>query len=388
MALRTARNGMDLSQPRHRDLGTIHTRTVPGLRHNTIRVHHTPGLSCLKHDCLIVCATRDDAHDAHSDPPMVTASSAPYRGRFAPSPSGPLHFGSLVTALGSWLHARQAKGTWLIRIENLDQERTGHAIALHQLRTLQACGLDADEPVVYQQDRRALYAHAVEQLRASGSVFACSCSRHDLRVATQRRHHRCLVAVDPTRCALRMRISPGDQAWVNDALYGRLRFDVYRQCGDFIVRRIDGVYAYHLAVVVDDAQQGVTHVVRGADLLPATACQFRLQQALQYPMPRYVHLPIICTPDGVKLSKSTQAAPVATCDPLAVLGAAWLRLGQSTKTQPTATRVSAWLQQAIRAFRQERIPRTWQADQAGTTGTRNRDCAPVAWRGSQSANET
>jgi glutamyl-Q tRNA(Asp) synthetase len=223
-------------------------------------------------------------------------------GRFAPSPTGPLHLGSLVAAVGSWLHARRVGGRWLVRIEDIDTPRVVPGSADEILAALRRYALDWDGEVVWQLQRTALYERAVAGLREKNLIFDCACSRADLQRAASaplgeepRYPGTCRDGLPPGRAArsLRFRSPDGD---------------------DFIVRRADGLFAYQLAVVVDDAEQGVTQVVRGADLLSSTPRQIALQQALGYPTPEYVHLPLVLNPDGTKLGKRDGALPLPTLD--------------------------------------------------------------------------
>ena len=285
-------------------------------------------------------------------------SSAPsgYRGRFAPSPTGDLHFGSLLAAFGSWLLARDAGGRWLVRVEDLDPPREVEGAARRQLDALRAFGLDADEEIVWQSRRGALYEAALEQLLREGRAFHCHCSRTDL--ATVSGIHRACVASrtrpDP---AVRLRVEDGSVVAFDDAIRGRYEQDVSRDVGDFVLRRADGLWAYQLAVVVDDADQGITDVVRGADLLDSTLRQILLQRALGLPTPRHAHLPLVLGPDGRKLSKSDAAQPVDPAEPLGTLRAAWRRLGQAPDALATAHDVPDLLRLAGAAFDPARIPR-------------------------------
>jgi len=271
-------------------------------------------------------------HDTLPSTAAIAASPLPavtggYRGRFAPSPTGPLHFGSLLAAFGSWLLARHAGGQWLVRIEDLDPPREIAGAAQAQLATLAGFGLEPDEPVVWQSERHELYRAALDRLLADGLAFACSCSRSEL--ATQGGIHRHCVATAPrAHPAFRLRVADGSEVAFDDGLQGPLRQDVATDVGDFVLLRADGCWAYQLAVVVDDADQGITDVVRGADLLDSTPRQILLQRALGLPTPRYLHLPLVVDADGHKLSKSSAALPVDADDPLPALRLAWSLLGQ------------------------------------------------------------
>ncbi|WP_068873361.1 tRNA glutamyl-Q(34) synthetase GluQRS, partial [Xanthomonas translucens] len=255
-------------------------------------------------------------------------SSPPYRGRFAPSPTGPLHLGSLLAAFGSWLLARHAGGEWLLRIEDVDRPRSVPGAAARQLASLRACGLEADGPVLRQSDRGAAYQAAAQRLLQTGQAFTCSCSRSEL-AAQGGAHHRCVAAQTRPQPALRLRVPPGSAIAFRDGVRGDIAQDVHAEVGDFVLLRADGCWAYQLAVVVDDAAQGISDVVRGADLLDSTPRQILLQRALGLPTPHYLHLPLLLGPDGRKLSKSHAALPLDDADPLPALRLAWALLGQA-----------------------------------------------------------
>jgi glutamyl-Q tRNA(Asp) synthetase len=248
-----------------------------------------------------------------------------YRGRFAPSPTGALHFGSLVAAVGSYVRARQQSGRWLVRIEDIDPPREVPGSARSILDALAAFGLEPDEPVLWQHARVEAYAVALERLRAGGRAFPCWCSRTALGPTGV--HRACVSAPDPSRPpAWRFRVEPGTIGF-DDVIHGPVRDEPARTSGDFVLRRADGLWAYQLAVVVDDAFQGITEVVRGADLLDSTARQILLQRALGLETPGYLHLPLVVDADGAKLSKSLGSLPVDARDPLPALRAALVALG-------------------------------------------------------------
>ena len=278
-----------------------------------------------------------------------------YRGRFAPSPTGDLHFGSLLAAFGSWLLARRAGGTWLVRMEDLDPPREVPGAAQRQLATLAAFGLLGDEPVVYQSTRGECYQAAVERLLAQGLAFECHCSRTAL-AASGGIHRACVTRNQRVDPAVRLRVRDGSVVAFDDLVHGRQSQDVAREVGDFVLRRADGYWAYQLAVVVDDAEQGITDVVRGADLLDSTPRQILLQRALGLPSPRYAHLPLVLGRDGRKLSKSDAAQPVDPLDPLPALHAAWRWLGQAPDALIGAGDVPTLLTQAQAAFVAQAIP--------------------------------
>jgi glutamyl-Q tRNA(Asp) synthetase len=280
---------------------------------------------------------------------------AGYRGRFAPSPTGPLHFGSLLAAFGSWLRARQQGGTWLVRMEDLDPPREVPGAAAGQLDALRRHGLESDEGVLRQSERAAHYEAALERLRQAGLAFECRCSRSDLQASGG--VHRHCVASDPSRtAAIRARV-PDVEIGFDDRLQGPQRQALGLEVGDFVLRRVDGWHAYQLAVVVDDAAQAITEVVRGSDLLDSTPRQIWLQQALGYPTPDYLHLPLALDAEGRKLSKSLAALPLDTHDPVPALRAAWAFLGQDPAALDRTTSRDALLRQAVRTFDLARVPR-------------------------------
>jgi glutamyl-Q tRNA(Asp) synthetase len=259
-----------------------------------------------------------------------------YRGRFAPSPTGALHFGSLVAAVGSWLRARAHNGTWLVRMEDLDPAREVPGSAADILATLAAFGMESDEPVVYQSARGSAYEAAFGILQSRNLVFPCWCSRSDLDGEQGLHRGACIAAPDPRRTpAWRVRTPDGEIGFV-DAVFGAQRQDLGASAGDFVVRRVEGWYAYQLAVVVDDAAQGITEIVRGADLLDSTPRQICLQRLLGLPTPDYVHLPVVLGDDGRKLSKQDRARPVDAEDPMPALRAAleYLGLPHAAATNP------------------------------------------------------
>jgi glutamyl-Q tRNA(Asp) synthetase len=287
-----------------------------------------------------------------------------YRGRFAPSPTGPLHDGSLVAALASWLDARAHRGQWLVRIEDVDRPRCVAGSGRVMLDQLQRCGLVADELPVWQSSREDRYADALARLVAAGRAYPCGCTRKDIddALAAQGRPHarhgervypgtcRAGLAGKPAR-AWRLRTDDGHGGpvlvdWFDRRL-GAQRQDVTHAVGDFVLRRADGLWAYQLAVVVDDAEQGITHVVRGEDLADNTPRQVLLQRALQLPTPAYLHTPLVLAADGHKLSKQNGAAALDLQDPVLALRRAGAVLGLSDL--PPCT-VGDWLAEAVRAW--------------------------------------
>lgn len=289
-------------------------------------------------------------------------SSAGYRGRFAPSPTGPLHLGSLLAALASWLDARQHGGQWLVRIEDLDPARERAGAAELQLAQLAACGLHSDLPVLRQSQRQSLYRAAVERLLAAGRAFECSCSRSDL-LADGGIHRGCRVPLRSDRRAIRLR-ADRQPIQVFDRRLPPLTQTLELDCGDFVLQRIEGYYAYQLAVVVDDADQGITDVVRGADLYSSTARQLALQQALALPTPRYLHLPLLRDASGAKLSKSDAATAVDPATPLLALQRVWQLLGQDPQWTAGVVSVGEFLATSERAFAVKQVPLPTVADRS------------------------
>ena len=241
-------------------------------------------------------------------------------GRFAPSPTGVLHLGNLRTALASWLSARAAGGRWIVRMEDVDGPRCRRDLGEAQLRDLAALGLESDVPVLWQSDRAPAYRAALEALHAAGRLYPCACSRKDLQKLASAPHAEDGLRPYPGRCrgrawegfdrALRVRLPEGGVVW-EDRLLGLQRDDPATFTGDPLLFRRDGCFAYHLAVVVDDGAQGVTEVVRGADLRAVTATQIRLQEALGLPRSAYAHLGLVVAPDGGRLGKRAGALGLA-----------------------------------------------------------------------------
>jgi glutamyl-Q tRNA(Asp) synthetase len=271
-----------------------------------------------------------------------------YVGRFAPSPTGPLHFGSLVAALASWLDARAARGRWLVRIEDLDAPRAQAGAPAEILRTLERLGLGWDGPVLYQSTRTAIYRRALAALEKH--TYWCGCTRREIADSAlglaadgaQIYPGTCRTGIAPGKGprALRLRAG-GEEVSYTDRVQGvqAQRLDV--AIGDFVLLRADGQFAYQLAVVVDDAEQGVTDVVRGADLLGSTPRQIHLQRLLGYPTPRYLHVPAAVNTAGEKLSKQTGAPAVDLERPEEALRRALAFLGQ-TQTGDLAQAVRDW----------------------------------------------
>ncbi|SDQ39160.1 glutamyl-Q tRNA(Asp) synthetase [Paraburkholderia fungorum] len=272
-----------------------------------------------------------------------------YRGRFAPSPTGPLHFGSLVSALASWLDARAHEGTWLVRIEDIDGPRTVPGAAEDILATLERFGMHADETPVWQSGRMPRYAQVLEQLKSTGSIYPCGCTRKEIADSLLHVHARNTTLAYPGTCrhglngkparAWRLRVPDGDAAAITfeDRWQGEQTQNLATEVGDFVLRRADDQWAYQLAVVVDDADEGITHIVRGVDLMDSTARQIYLQHCLGVPTPQYLHVPVVTNEHGEKLSKQNGATALDTENPLEALGAAARHLGLDLAASDHAT---------------------------------------------------
>jgi glutamyl-Q tRNA(Asp) synthetase len=290
--------------------------------------------------------------------------AAAYVGRFAPSPTGPLHAGSLVAALASWLDARAHGGRWLLRIEDVDTPRCVPGADKLIIAQLAACGLHADEPPLWQSTRGAAYQQALERLLAAGWAYPCGCTRSDIALALRSRgasRPRGGELIYPGTCrdglhgrsarAVRMRTSLGPPeaeaaiAW-HDRRLGAQSQRLCDAVGDFVLHRADGQWAYQLAVVVDDAAQGITHVVRGEDLADNTPRQILLQRALGLPTPSYLHTPLVLGANGEKLSKQNGAAALDLHDPLAALRDAAQVLG----LENAANDVPGFLAEAVHTW--------------------------------------
>jgi glutamyl-Q tRNA(Asp) synthetase len=287
-----------------------------------------------------------------------------YRGRFAPSPTGPLHFGSLVAAVGSFLEARTRGGDWLVRMEDLDPPRVAPGAADDILRALRACGFEWDGSVARQSERSEAYHGALHRARQTGRVYPCVCSRKEIADSAVAGIEgpvypgtcRAGVAAGKTARALRLS-TQGVTIEFDDAVQGRLAHDLERESGDFVLYRADEVYAYQLAVVVDDAEQGITDVVRGADLLGSTPRQIYLHGLLGLPRPRYAHLPVAVDAAGEKLSKQTFAAPLDATRPLPALVATLGFLGQRPPAELARGTLEEFWDWALENWSLERVPR-------------------------------
>lgn len=314
----------------------------------------------------------------------MTVSLTTYKGRFAPSPTGPLHSGSLVAALGSWLDAQAHSGTWLVRIEDIDTPRCATGADQIILQQLAACGLHPDAPPTYQSQRSHLYAAALTQLVAAGLAYPCTCTRQDIANALatsgcrKPRHSelvypgtcragiegsldikpqkmRFLTSKSPLKVAVAQQIRAQEAITLianekvewTDRKLGPQSQDVEAEVGDFVIQRANGLWTYQLTVVVDDAAQGVTHVVRGEDLSGNTARQILLQRALGLPRPQYLHTPLVLAADGEKLSKQNGAQPLDITQPITLLNIA----GQALGIAPLeANDVGDWLTAAVRQW--------------------------------------
>lgn len=276
-------------------------------------------------------------------------------GRFAPSPTGPLHFGSLVAALASYLDTRAMGGSWRLRIDDVDQSRSREAAIAQIPASLAALGLQWDGPIQQQSNRTATYAEALDTLIRIDRAYPCACTRREVAARAERGPAgmiypgTCRAGLAPDRRARSWRFRANDTPITfSDRALGVQTTQLDTEVGDFVIRRADGLYAYHLAMVLDDAALGVTDVVRGADLLPATAPQMALQQALGLPTPRYLHVPVVYAADGRKLSKTNAAAAVDTNQPIPALRQALAFLEQPLPDSHHAQCVDDLLDWAIR----------------------------------------
>ena len=334
----------------------------------------------------------------------VTRSSAyrRYRGRFAPSPTGPLHFGSLVAALGSFLDAHANGGEWLVRIEDLDPPREMPGAADHILFTLEAFGFEWTGAVLYQSTRLEAYEHALKSLEARGFIYRCHCTRKEIADAIAARTGRttrkqgstdqltvedpgtreavypgtCRDAINPIQGVLAnrayaKRFKVGDASIAfTDALQGHIEQSLANDVGDFVLQRADGLFAYQLAVVVDDAEQGITDIVRGADLLDSTPRQIFLRQMLGHPPIDYLHLPVAVDATGAKLSKQTRATPVdPAIAPAATLCAALQFLGHSPPPDARSWHPREILAWGVRSWRRMNLPKARSITYSGPAET-------------------
>lgn len=266
----------------------------------------------------------------------------PYRGRFAPSPTGDLHFGSLVAAVASYLEARRNGGAWLVRVENIDPPREIKGSAGRILRDLERFGMIPDGEVLYQSTRTAAFEDAVECLLDQGDAYWCGCSRADLPPSgIYPGTCRAGLAPGRRRRSVRLRTDGVESGFV-DVLQGELSEILHESVGDFVIRRADGLPAYQLAVVVDDAYQEISHIVRGADLLDSTPRQVYLQRKLGVPTPQYAHVPVVLGPEGNKLGKRLRSDPISKHPPAAALAAALRFLGQDAPAGASLNKLWGW----------------------------------------------
>ena len=289
---------------------------------------------------------------------MSKPASPAYIGRFAPTPSGYLHFGSLVAALASYLDARAVGGRWLLRMEDLDPPREMPGAQDAILRSLETYGFEWDGPLVRQSQRHDAYAEVLQRWLSQGLAYACTCSRKQLE------HHQgvypgfCRNAGHGTEnAAIRLRVPELEYHFI-DRVQGEFRQHLGREVGDFIIRRRDGLYAYQLAVVIDDAWQGVNAVVRGADLLDSTPRQLYLQELLGVAAPSYLHVPLLTQPDGHKLGKSYRSPPLPAEQARPLLLRALRALGQDAPEALLELPPNAILAWASQHWQVDRIPRT------------------------------
>jgi len=298
-----------------------------------------------------------------------------YRGRFAPSPTGPLHAGSLVAALGSWLDARKNGGQWLLRIEDLDTPRCIPGVDQQIQAQLRACGLYWDRELTQQSERQALYQEAIERLNQLKLLYPCTCTRQAIantltKMGIQTPRNQEMVypgtcrpntlemysrsTFNTANAAWRLALPQHCQIEFEDLAFGYQSQDLNQAVGDFVLRRNDGLFTYQLAVVVDDAQQGITHIVRGEDLLSNTARQIHLQRVLGYQTPHYLHLPLVLNEHGEKLSKQTLATQINTQDEkhtLAELRKAARHLGLRDLPDGEKITIAEWLLAATHAWK-------------------------------------
>lgn len=279
-------------------------------------------------------------------------------GRFAPTPSGPLHFGSLVAALASYCHSKSQQGQWLLRIDDVDTPRVVKGSDRQILQVLEAFGFEWDGAVMYQSDQFECYESRLSDLIELGHSYACECSRRTLKQAGAKTGP--MGTIYPGICrsknltaaehSIRIHTASDTTSGFTDRVFGPIELNIREQVGDFVLRRADGIYAYHLAVVVDDAQQGINHIVRGADLLQSTCLHIYLQQVLGLPEPEYLHIPLIKNIRGGKLSKQAGATAVDTTHASALLVSAMHFLGQSIEPDMDQAGPGEVISQAIKVW--------------------------------------
>ncbi len=291
-------------------------------------------------------------------------TASPVIGRFAPTPSGPLHFGSLVTAIASYCHAKSQQGKWLLRIEDVDTPRNVEGATDAILFALDAFGFEWDDKVEYQSRQFDRYQQVLQSLFEKNICYACECSRKTLREADAKNGS--LGLIYPGFCRQKnlprenhsIRVNSKDSSVIQyiDQVYGAVKFDISTQLGDFVLRRADGIYAYHLAVVVDDERQGINQIVRGADLLEATCLHLYLQRLLGYRKQTYLHVPLVRNSLGHKLSKQTGAEAVNCIDKNSLLIKAMVTLGQTIDKEMQRTSTVEILEFAVQNWQPENIP--------------------------------
>ena len=307
---------------------------------------------------------------ARCDVNATATENNPIIGRFAPSPTGPLHLGSLVAALGSYLVAKSAGGRWLLRMEDLDLPRVVPGIADDMLCTLETLGFEWDGEVLYQSRRSEYYRAAAQELIRRGLAYACGCTRSEIAQLASAPHEEgliypgiCREGLPPEKVERALRVKVYDEVIsFDDGIMGHYSQHLTASCGDFVIHRADGPYAYHLAVVVDDAASGVNQVVRGADLLSSTPRQMYLQRIFDYPTPCYGHLPLVTGPEGAKLSKRDHAVSLAAGRDLVQEGGTLLLsalrfLGQKTSADLKGAPPAEILRWAVANFEISAIPR-------------------------------
>ncbi len=293
----------------------------------------------------------------------------PYIGRFAPSPTGPLHFGSLLAALASYADARAQHGIWRVRIEDLDPPREQPGATQLILSTLEAFGFEWDGPVLYQSTRATRYRESLEQLMHQHQAYRCCCSRKQVLERTGSNHYDgyCRLSPPPAAaaCAIRACCESID-IHLQDPVQGPQTYNLARAGGDFVIMRRDGLCAYQLAVVVDDADQKITCIVRGSDLLDETPRQIQLQRYFGFSTPAYAHIPVATTPDGQKFSKQNHAAPLVARNPVPALISALDFLGQSPAPELKDATTEELLLWAVEHWTMDQIPKVralpWSAD--------------------------
>lgn len=285
------------------------------------------------------------------------------RGRFAPSPTGALHFGSLVAAVGSYIDAKAHRGEWLLRIEDIDQPRVVSGAADAIMRTLEALGLNWDGEVIYQSQRHEAYRAALDQLQSLGVLYSCNCSRREIAdsainsASSLVYRGNCRNGMRPGRSSYALRVKTDDEpVSFYDRLQGNCSLRLESQVGDFVLLRADNIFAYQLAVVVDDADEGISDVVRGADILDSTPRQIYLQKLLGLPTPSYLHLPVAVNDRGEKLSKQTLAPAVEVNNPLPLLFKVLEFLGQQPPHEILQGDLTSFWSWAITHWAIEKIP--------------------------------